>query len=371
MKNLTSVNHLNIYDLFNQLSHNEENLILQGNMSDELTVPIIDYNSIGDGKSNISQKKLSFFIAESFQNIIRHGKQEEASVDPMVKPGTYGISKSQDSITLHSSNLISNEDAYQLDGKLKGLSILSPEELRELYISALSDNEISSKGGAGLGLIEMVRKSKGAIKHQIKRTDLDSFFHFDVSLNSNKDCQECSEAFSSIDFHEMMKENGISFLIKTQFNHEKFIQLNDIINRKIIDSRQATAVNLHQMNYFFIELIQNIYKHGDANSKQEKEGIFILKNTPNGTQFTAGNYVTSDEIKSLETLLETLNNSDSEELNKLYRSTLLKNINFDSDYSAGLGLLEMKRMTPHKFEYNFTQADNDTAFFVNSIILEH
>lgn len=371
MKNLISVNHLKLYDLFDKLRDHEENLILQGNMSDELTVPIIDYNSISDGNSQISQKKLSFFIAESFQNIIRHGKSDDEYTHPSVKPGTFGISKNQDTITLHSSNLIGKEDAYQLDGKLKGLSILTPDELREVYISALSDNEISEKGGAGLGLIEMVRKSKGAIKHKIEISDTGSFFHFDVSLNKDVDEDESSNSFSSDDFHDLMKGNGISILIKTHFNHEKFIQLNNIVNRKIIDSKNTVSNNIQEMNYFFIELIQNIYKHGDANSKQEKEGIFILKNVPNGTQFCSGNFVTSEEIKSLETTLDTLNNATDEELNKLYRSTLLKNINFDSDFSAGLGLLEMKRMTPHKFEYNFTQVDNDTAFFVNSITLEH
>lgn len=370
MKNLTSINHIGLYDLFSQLNDCEENLILQGNMSDEMTIPIIDYSSIATEDKNISQKKLSFFIAESFQNIIRHGKSSEEDPSSNVKSGTYGITKNTDSVTLHSSNLISANDAIQLDDKLKGLSILSPEELKELYISALSDNELSTKGGAGLGLIEMVRKSKGKIKHEIQSNDLENFFHFDVSLCKNEEEGEGNPP-TSANLHNLMKENEISFLIKTNFNHNKFIQLNELVNRKIIDSKNHHIDNIHQMNYFFIELIQNIYKHGDARSKQEKEGIFLLKNRPEGTQFCSGNYVHTAEIKKLEMILDQLNSSSSEELNNLYRDTLLKNINFDTDSSAGLGLIEMKRMTPYNFEYNFTQVDLDTAFFVNSIILEH
>lgn len=368
MKNLTDINHTQLYDLFKELSHTQENLILRGNMSDELTMPIIDYNLAETKKSKVNPKRLSFFIAESFQNIVRHGQSHDGRTDSTFKPGTYGITRSNNSITLHSSNLISEEDAGRLDDQLKGLSLLSAEELKELYLNVLTENEMNAKGGAGLGLIEMVRKSKGAIKHQIEKTARENLFHFEVSLTKNEHSSEEQNNLNSIRIHELMKDNNITFLVKTHFSHEKFIQLNEILNKKIIDTNIVGAINSHKMNYFFVELIQNIYKHSKADSAQQKEGIFILKTTPHGTQFCTGNYISSDKIGKLKATLDLLNHASQEDLDRLYQSTLLKNINFDSDFSGGIGLLEIKRMTPHKFEYYFTEKDSD-AFFVNSITL--
>lgn len=366
MKNVISINQVQIYDLFNSLREAEENLILQGNMSDELTVPLIDYSSLGSGKEKISQKKLSFFIAESFQNIIRHGKSDE--LNSRVKAGTYGITKYKDIITLHSSNSISDDEVDSLDNRLNGLTILSPDELRDLYIKVLGESELSEKGGAGLGLIEMVRKSKGGIKHKVERNPSNNYFHFDVSLNKNEGDEQ---PFNSLNFNEMMQKNQIIFLIKTKFNHEKFIYLNEIVNRKIIDSRGTKSINIHQMNYVFIELIQNIYKHGFGDSEEGKEGIFLLRNTARGAQFYSGNYITHEDAEDLEETLNQLNNFSKEKLDELYKTTLMKNINFDLEFSAGLGLIEMKRMTPHEFDFAITPINDDISFFVNSIILEH
>lgn len=368
MKNLTNIDHTQLYDLFKELRHTEENLILRGNMSDELTIPIIDYNLAENKKGKINPKRLSFFIAESFQNIVRHGQPQDGRTNSTMKPGTYGITRSNDSITLHSSNLISEEDAYRLDHQLKGLSLLSADELKALYMNVLTENEMNAKGGAGLGLIEMVRKSKGAIKHQIEKTARENLFHFEVSLNKNEHPTIEQHNLNAGRIHELMKDNNIILLVKTHFSHEKFIQLNEIINKKIIDTNIIGTVSSHKMNYFFVELIQNIYKHSKVDSAQKKDGIFILKSTNRGTEFCTGNYISADKIGQLQATLDQLNNATVEELDALYQSSLLKNVNFDSDFSGGIGLLEMKRMTPHKFEYYFTEKDND-AFFVNSITL--
>lgn len=366
MKNLTTINHIKIYDLFKVFSAAEENLILQGEMSDELTIPIIDYSSLVHDSSDVSQKKLSFFIAESFQNIIRHGLAEDSN--QKTKNGTYGITRYKKIVTLHSSNLISEDEVDLLDNRLIGLNSLSPEELRESYVSVLKDTELSEKGGAGLGLIEMVRKSKGGIKHYLERNPLNNYFHFDVSLNAQTGIEQ---PFQSSVIHEMMKRNAITFLIKTRFNHQKFIHLNEILNRKIIDTQANQTNYIRKLNYVFIELIQNIYKHAYGHSSDGREGVFLISDTQNGTKFYSGNFISTTEANGLKESLENLNRLTEEELNELYKRTLLKNINFDPNVSAGLGLIEMKRMTPYPFEFSITPIDESKAFFTNSIILKN
>ena len=64
-----------------------------------------------------------------------------------------------DGYVIFSGNAIKQENVQELKNKLSKINTMSKDELKEFYKFWISSQEFSSKGGAGLGLIDMARKT--------------------------------------------------------------------------------------------------------------------------------------------------------------------------------------------------------------------
>jgi len=129
-----------------------------------------------------SRKKRFYYIAvECMQNIIRHQEgSENGAADLPVKvmifaePGNH--------FRIVTGNMITPDSAEFLKNQLSQLLQLNTEQLHEQYLTKLSENTISEKGGAGLGLIEIARKSENNIKYTFEKTGNNSFFSLEVTV---------------------------------------------------------------------------------------------------------------------------------------------------------------------------------------------
>lgn len=123
------------------------------------------------------RKKRFFFVAvECIQNIVRHQEgqgREEVQIMAFASPGNY--------YRIATGNHVARGNAGLLKKQLDELMELSDEELHERYRNKLSENTISDKGGAGLGLIEIARKSDN-IKYYMKEEETFTFFSIEVTV---------------------------------------------------------------------------------------------------------------------------------------------------------------------------------------------
>ena len=61
------------------------------------------------------------------------------------------------------------------------------EELKDMYKKQIKEGRISEKGGAGLGLIDIARKTEEPLEYQFLQLDQDSFFFIlKVEINAKK-----------------------------------------------------------------------------------------------------------------------------------------------------------------------------------------
>ena len=75
-----------------------------------------------------------------------------------------------------------------VEEKINFVNKLSKGELKELYRKVLTNNQISDKGGAGLGFIDMRRKSGLDLIYDVEYFDNDlARFTFLVKINKKKD----------------------------------------------------------------------------------------------------------------------------------------------------------------------------------------
>jgi len=108
------------------------------------------------------RRRVQQVVIECIQNIERHS-------------GGYGDNKNQATILLTRQgggynisvrNVISLADVNPLKEKIEKINALSREELMDYYKKSLRENTISAKGGAGLGLIEISRRSGNKIAYE-------------------------------------------------------------------------------------------------------------------------------------------------------------------------------------------------------------
>ena len=98
-------------------------------------------------------------MVEVFQNIVRYKKDKELNYE------MFGLRSVEENLHIFSSNLIDLTSSEQLIDKLKNINQSKPDELKKLYLEILKSGIFSEKGGAGLGLIQMARKSGNPIQY--------------------------------------------------------------------------------------------------------------------------------------------------------------------------------------------------------------
>lgn len=60
-------------------------------------------------------------------------------------------------------NVLTKDKAILLGERIQQLNVLSKEELKKLHLLILSQNEYSVKGGGGLGLVDVARKTESKL----------------------------------------------------------------------------------------------------------------------------------------------------------------------------------------------------------------
>ena len=127
------------------------------------------------------RKKVFHVLVESLQNVFHHHPENEIS-NEITKAG-FVIKCSAETYTIITGNNVSSSAIPGLKEKLEKVNSLSPADLRAHYQESLANTELSVKGGAGLGIIEMARKSGHKLKYEFTRVNNEfSFFTLEVVI---------------------------------------------------------------------------------------------------------------------------------------------------------------------------------------------
>lgn len=128
------------------------------------------------------KKKVFNVMMECVQNITRHGQKDEKSLVSSV----FILGKdNQERFFIISGNNIAKEEMQPLKDRLDKLNDMDSEELHEHYLTVMDNGEISARGGAGLGFIDILRKSKSKIDYHFHPVEGDNlFFVFKVNIEN-------------------------------------------------------------------------------------------------------------------------------------------------------------------------------------------
>lgn len=306
------------------------------------------------------KNKLSFLMIESFQNISRYSEKENAI--ELDDTSEFFLTRNVgDTFYIISANLIENDKIEMVREKLNRVNTLDKAELNKLYREVLTNKQISEKGGAGLGFIEMVRKTKGKLPFDfVKVDDKQSMFYMQIELKNPKvdDGLPPIKLEDAKFIQEMVALENILMMHKGDFSKEAVGPM----LRMVEENMQNVSLKVHKkIFHFLVEILQNISKHAyPTNGKHQ--GIFQIGFADNKFHIGTGNFIAKNEVDSLREQLEMVNSKSVDELNELYRKYLREGKSTKSG-SAGLGLIDLARETDDKINFEFTEINNDYSFF--------
>jgi hypothetical protein len=126
-------------------------------------------------------KKVFFICVESLQNQLIHGHKD----DKGSQHNFFLLAHSDKSVNIISANLISNPAVEKIKGQIEKInSFDDPAALKAYYLEHLENNELSDKGGAGLGFITIAMKSGNKITPFFETiNDKYSLFLLEIKIN--------------------------------------------------------------------------------------------------------------------------------------------------------------------------------------------
>lgn len=121
------------------------------------------------------KRKVFHVMVEMLQNITRHSADydEEGSGN-----GIFVIGERKNYYYIITANVVRSSDVRELENSIETLNALGKDELDSMHKKQIKSGELSVKGGAGLGLIDIIRKTGEKYAYQFLR--LDENYHFFV-----------------------------------------------------------------------------------------------------------------------------------------------------------------------------------------------
>lgn len=134
--------------------------------------------SIGDKRMVI--KRMFSILIEGLQNLRLHGELDSQGV----QSGFLVLSNDEKQYKLILANIIKTEDGEAISNYIESINCYSKDELKKSYTSILSNEFLSPKGGAGLGLITTRIKSGNLLEFDLLNLDeSQSLFVLKISID--------------------------------------------------------------------------------------------------------------------------------------------------------------------------------------------
>lgn len=133
------------------------------------------------------RKKVYNVLVESLQNLYHHVDDLPDNLRAHLEP-KFGIivvkRLSENEYKITTGNFVVEAKTKILQDKIDKINSLSKDELKDMYKFILNHQKLSAKGGGGLGLVDIARKTGNKLKYNFEVIGEDYyFFNLDVIVS--------------------------------------------------------------------------------------------------------------------------------------------------------------------------------------------
>jgi hypothetical protein len=177
-----------IYDLHRTMMSQKLILVFQGDFTQESTKSILsmaERNLDSSGEESSIKRKVFNVMVEALQNIVKHSDE---LVDGQIRnhSAIFLIGKESNRYSIMTGNPIRKENVSKLNGALDRINSLDKDGLKDLYKEIIKNTTISEKGGAGLGFVDMARKSGEKLEFEFPEMN-EEYCFFCLKVNVPRD----------------------------------------------------------------------------------------------------------------------------------------------------------------------------------------
>lgn len=164
-------------------------LLYKGNVDSDVINHVLD--TVEDKMEEVNEqsklrKKVYNVLVESLQNLYHHVDRVPDDFEDQTSEryGLLVIKKVESGYRIITGNFVNADNIEKLEEKIKRINRSSHEEIKELYKFILNHQRISAKGGGGLGLVDIARKTGNKLEYTFTHyNDKYSFFYLNILVN--------------------------------------------------------------------------------------------------------------------------------------------------------------------------------------------
>lgn len=177
---------IDIFEFYKRMEGGDIMLSFKGNVTSELLTSVLQIMESKMDRLNESsrlKKKVYNILVEALQNLYHHLDKNINSSDNVYNIVMFSVGKKDNEYSIFTGNYIKKDNAQDLKEKLEKINSLDQIELKEYYKEVLNNGMMSEKGGGGLGMIDIARKSGKKLDFIFKDIDTDySFFSLNIKI---------------------------------------------------------------------------------------------------------------------------------------------------------------------------------------------
>jgi hypothetical protein len=238
----------------------------------------------------------------------------------------------------------------------------------------LNAKGFSDKGGAGMGLIEMAKKTGNKLDFDFVSLDSD-YSYFVLSKTIDADGVGVHHGGEEKAFHgktvslleKLMAENNIYLLWCGHISPDVGKEVLSITETKLSDEVVESKLRKRVFS-ILVEILENLSKYSPGKEPERQYGmpVVMIKLVDKVYSLTTGNIILNAQVGHLKEKLDAINNYDKTGLKEFFIKSLMRQ-EINSDSTGNMGLIDMARKSGSKLDYQFERINELYSYYILTV----
>ena len=176
----------NLKDYYQELSKGDVILAYKGSITSELINDVLEgvEKKLDEAhEESKTRKKIYNVLVESLQNLFHHIEEYHEGIDENLDPkfGVLVIERENGLYKVTTGNFVNSTKIKFLKEKIDKINSLTKDELKDMYKFILNHQKLSAKGGGGLGLVDIARKTGNKLEYAFYNYN-NNYYFFNLTI---------------------------------------------------------------------------------------------------------------------------------------------------------------------------------------------
>lgn len=177
---------LDVFEFYRAMERHKVLLAFKGDITQDMLHSIL--NIMEDKLSRLGEptrvrKRVFHILVECLQNLHHHSDLADGAC-LHIPSSLLMVAKCEDTYSIVTGNFVASNSVKALKKRLQAVNDMEPEELKSYYKSLLNNDQMSKKGGGGLGIVDIAKKTKDKLDYFFVPYDAEnSFFSLLVKVH--------------------------------------------------------------------------------------------------------------------------------------------------------------------------------------------